>query len=107
MRQEPAPKGTPERLHGALDQARKEAANRIGARKAGNAEHAMKGFFCMQPDGVRNATRFDNQRKEKRHKDLGRREGVSVAQPKRHAVLNRVGRTNFAEERYQADEAPD
>jgi hypothetical protein len=44
--QEPAPKGPPERLDGALGKARKEVANGIGARKAGNAEHGVKSFIC-------------------------------------------------------------
>jgi hypothetical protein len=32
-------------------------------------------------------------------------DGVRTAQPKRHELLNRVGKTNFAGELYQADGA--
>jgi len=107
MGQEPAPKGTPERLNGVLGKAGKKVANRIGTRKAGNTEHGMKGFICTQPVGVGKATCADNRREEKRHQGVGLRDGVRAAQPKEHELLNRVGETNFSEELYQVDEAPE
>jgi hypothetical protein len=78
----------------------------VSVSESGNAEHGMKGFICTQPVGVSKATRTDNRREEKCQRGVGRREGVRAAQPKRHEVLNRVGETNFAEELYQAEEAP-
>ena len=56
---------------------------------------------------VSKATRANNCREEKRCAGLGRRNGVRAVQRKRHEVLNRVGETNFAQELYQADEAPE
>ncbi len=76
--QEPAPKGPPKRLDGALGKAREEVANRTGDRKAGNAEHGVKSFICTQPVGVGKATRADNRREEKRYQGGGRRMALGL-----------------------------